>query len=59
MRTSTLERNTFETKINLTLNIDGTGISNISTGIGFLDHMLILFSKHLQIYKLYHVILYK
>jgi len=46
MRTSTLERNTFETKINLTLNIDGTGISNISTGIGFLDHMLILFSKH-------------
>lgn len=46
MRTSTLERNTLETKITLTLNLDGQGKSLINTGIGFLDHMLILFSKH-------------
>ena len=46
MRTSKLERNTLETKITLTLNLDGEGKSLINTGIGFLDHMLILFSKH-------------
>lgn len=46
MRISTLERNTLETKISLTLNLDGDGTSNINTGIGFFDHMLILFSKH-------------
>ena len=46
MRISNLERNTLETKIKLTLNLDGSGVSNINTGIGFLDHMLILFSKH-------------
>lgn len=46
MRTAELERNTKETKIKATLNIDGTGISTIDTGCGFLDHMLTLFSKH-------------
>ena len=40
MRTSTIERNTAETKIKLTLNIDGEGKSNINTGVGFFDHML-------------------
>ena len=39
-------RDTNETKINLSLNIDGTGISSISTGIGFFDHMLNNFAKH-------------
>ena len=46
MRTATITRKTAETDIMLTLNIDGSGISNINTGCGFLDHMLTLFSKH-------------
>lgn len=45
-RTSSVTRNTKETKINLSLNIDGTGKSDISTGIGFFDHMLDGFSRH-------------
>ena len=46
MRKATISRNTAETKINLTLNLDGTGKSEITTGVGFLDHMLTLFAKH-------------
>ena len=46
MRTSKISRKTAETDIMLTLNLDGTGISSISTGCGFLDHMLTLFSAH-------------
>ena len=46
MREATISRNTAETKINLTLNLDGTGRSEIATGVGFLDHMLVLFAKH-------------
>jgi len=46
MRTSEVTRNTTETDIKLSLNLDGTGKSNISTGVGFLDHMLELFSRH-------------
>lgn len=46
MRTSAIERNTAETKIKLSLNIDGNGKSEINTGCGFLDHMLTLFAKH-------------
>ncbi len=46
MRTSQISRQTAETDICLTLNLDGTGLSNINTGIGFLDHMLTLFSRH-------------
>ena len=46
MRTAEIERNTFETKIRLSLNLDGTGRSSVSTGCGFLDHMLTLFAKH-------------
>ena len=45
-RKASIERNTKETNINITLNLDGTGVSNISTGIGFLDHMLEQFSRH-------------
>ena len=46
MRTSAIERNTAETKIKLSLNLDGTGKSTVGTGCGFLDHMLTLFAKH-------------
>lgn len=46
MRKVTLERNTLETQIRLSLNLDGTGKSEIDTGVGFLDHMLTLFASH-------------
>ncbi|MBQ3118183.1 MAG: imidazoleglycerol-phosphate dehydratase HisB [Clostridia bacterium] len=46
MRTSEIIRNTNETKISLSLNIDGTGVSQINSGCGFLDHMLTLFARH-------------
>ena len=46
MRTAQINRKTKETNISCKLNIDGTGISEISTGIGFLDHMLEIFSHH-------------
>ena len=45
-RRATLRRHTGETKINLTLNIDGKGDYDIETGIPFFDHMLSLFAKH-------------
>jgi imidazoleglycerol-phosphate dehydratase len=45
-RTSTITRNTFETDVNMSLNIDGRGDNDIDTGIGFLDHMLTHISKH-------------
>lgn len=46
MRTADIKRQTAETKIMLELAIDGTGNSEIKTGIGFFDHMLILFARH-------------
>lgn len=46
MRTYSTERKTAETDIKLSLNINGTGKSEINTGCGFLDHMLTLFAKH-------------
>ena len=46
MRTASQKRDTAETKINLSLNIDGSGKNEIDTGIPFFDHMLTLFSRH-------------
>ena len=46
MRKSAIARKTAETDIKLKLNLDGNGKSDISTGIGFFDHMLNLFAKH-------------
>ncbi len=45
-RTATIQRHTAETQIELTLNLDGSGQSEVQTGVGFLDHMLELFAKH-------------
>lgn len=46
MRTATINRKTAETDIQLTLNVDGSGQSDVRTGVGFLDHMLTLFARH-------------
>lgn len=46
MRNAQITRNTAETQIELSLNLDGKGEINISTGVGFMDHMLTLFAKH-------------
>ena len=46
MRTSDITRNTAETKIQLKLNLDGTGKADIDTEVGFLNHMLTLFAAH-------------
>ena len=46
MRSASIERNTAETQIKLTLNLDGSGKNRIDTGVGFLDHMLELFARH-------------
>lgn len=46
MRTASIARKTAETDIQLSLDLDGKGAANISTGCGFLDHMLTLFAAH-------------
>jgi imidazoleglycerol-phosphate dehydratase len=46
MRRKTIERNTAETKISVTLNLDGTGKYDNQTGVGFFDHMLDQLSRH-------------
>jgi len=46
MRTTTVERKTLETEIKINLNLDGTGVKNINTGIKFFDHMLEQLASH-------------
>jgi len=46
MRTASIKRETRETQIQLSLNLDGAGRAEIATGCGFLDHMLELFARH-------------
>lgn len=46
MRTSDISRVTAETDIRLSLDLDGSGVSNVDTGVGFLDHMLTLLARH-------------
>lgn len=48
MRQAAIERNTKETQISLTLDLDGTGKAEIDTGVGFLNHMLELLAFHSQ-----------
>lgn len=49
MRTATIERDTKETQIRLSIDLDGSGASNISTGLGFFNHMLTLFAAHSKV----------
>ena len=46
MRTASVERITKETRIRVSMDLDGKGESTVSTGIGFMDHMLTLFASH-------------
>ena len=46
MRNSSIQRKTFETDISYKMELDGTGIGVSNSGIGFFDHMILLFSKH-------------
>lgn len=46
MRTASIARKTAETEIDVAVNLDGTGAYDVSTGIGFLDHMIEQFSRH-------------
>ena len=46
MRTAEIKRTTAETDISLSIDLDGTGVSQCNTGCGFLDHMLTLFARH-------------
>jgi imidazoleglycerol-phosphate dehydratase len=45
-RTATIHRKTAETDISLTLDLDGTGVAKVNTGVGFFDHMLTLLARH-------------
>ena len=49
MRTGAIKRKTKETDIEVAVDLDGTGVSAIATGIGFLDHMLDLLARHSRI----------
>ena len=52
MRKAAVKRATKETDVEVSLDLDGTGVSGIATGIGFLDHMLDLLARHSRMISL-------
>ena len=54
-RTATVTRTTGETDISITIDLDGTGRADVSTGVGFFDHMLCALSRHSLIDMTIHV----
>ena len=54
-RVASVSRQTAETSIEVTVNLDGTGTSDISTGVGFFDHMLTALSRHSLVDLTVHV----
>lgn len=46
MRQADVSRNTLETRIRVAINLDGTGVAKLSTGVGFFDHMLDQIARH-------------
>ena len=62
MREALVSRKTKETEITININLDGTGKSQINTGIGFFDHMLCCFAKHalidLEINQFFYTFIY-
>jgi imidazoleglycerol-phosphate dehydratase len=46
MRTAEVSRNTLETQISVSINLDGTGVSKLASGLGFLDHMMDQIARH-------------
>ena len=49
MRTASIQRKTKETEVAVSVNLDGTGIADVATGVGFFDHMLDLLARHSRI----------
>ena len=45
-RTATVRRTTGETDVEVRIDLDGTGVADAATGIGFCDHMLVLLARH-------------
>jgi imidazoleglycerol-phosphate dehydratase len=48
-RTATVQRRTTETSVDTTVNVDGSGVASVATGIGFLDHLLVAFARHARL----------
>ena len=54
-RTAVVDRETRETKVHLELDLDGSGRTDVSTGVGFYDHMLTAFGRHALVDLVVHV----
>ena len=55
-RTATLDRQTTESKVHVEVDLDGTGRHDVSTGVGFYDHMLTAFARHALVDLVVHTV---